>query len=440
MISSTVPLVKTLPIERPNPRSPEWLPDMECGRWYRLSGDHPDLGLSPTAQGTRFLRDCDPALDRRLNPARRPLELLRRMAGRTPLAPWSGRNGFASITECWNGAVLATRFGACGSLVVFGGGHNDYFGSDVHAFDLGTREWRRICDGYTQGTAHAYGTGACYPSGEYPDGSPLPPHTYGYVQYDPVGNDYLILKSNSELGPNVKAVATPHMLNLDSLAWRRGPQHPQAILNSGGFTTWDSKRRLLWGHSGDDGGGNAFIGFCPDGAGPDGTFGHWGPMYDNKFSGHASHNVMQIDPRRDIIVVGLHQDGGLHALDPSNPAARARPLRCAGETGRISECAAMEFAPNLDRLVYYSARDGASVYTIAAPDPGGNSNAWRGVWQWSRLDGDGPDPIEDAREGSRHADNWQHTFGRFRVASWDGIDVALLIRHIDSPVYALRLN
>jgi hypothetical protein len=31
-------------------------------------------------------------------------------------------------------------------------------------------------------------------------------------------------------------------------------------------------------------------------------------------------------------------------------------------------------------------------------------------------------------------------FGRFRVASWGGIDAALLIRHIDSPVHALRLN
>jgi hypothetical protein len=43
--------------------------------------------------------------------------------------------GFAAITGAWNGAVLASRFGDCGSLIVFGGGHNDYFGSDVHAFD-----------------------------------------------------------------------------------------------------------------------------------------------------------------------------------------------------------------------------------------------------------------------------------------------------------------
>jgi hypothetical protein len=32
--------------------------------------------------------------------------------------------GFTALTEAWNGAVLASRSGACGSLIVFGGGHN----------------------------------------------------------------------------------------------------------------------------------------------------------------------------------------------------------------------------------------------------------------------------------------------------------------------------
>jgi hypothetical protein len=54
----------------------------------------------------------------------------------------------------------ASRFGASGSMIVFGGGHNDYFGSDVHAFDLASREWRRISDGYIAGGERDYGTGA----------------------------------------------------------------------------------------------------------------------------------------------------------------------------------------------------------------------------------------------------------------------------------------
>ena len=178
------------------------------------------------------------------------------MLGREWLAPWSGRQGFSAITEAWNSAVYASRYGVSGSMIVFGGGHNDYFGSDVHAFDLERREWRRLMTGYVTGSSDEYGEDAVYPNAEYPDGSPLPPHTYDYVQYDEVGNNYLLLKGQIELGTRVKAVAIPHLFNLDSLNWKRGPEHPSAILNSGGFTTWDAKRRVLWGHSGDDGGGN----------------------------------------------------------------------------------------------------------------------------------------------------------------------------------------
>jgi hypothetical protein len=94
-------------------------------------------------------------------------------------------------------------------MVVFGGGHNDYFGSDVHAFDVAERRWRRLTTGYVIGSPDEYGDGAVYPHAAYPDGSPLPPHTYDYVQYDDAGNDLLLLKGQTELGRNVKAVPIP---------------------------------------------------------------------------------------------------------------------------------------------------------------------------------------------------------------------------------------
>ena len=70
-------------------------------------------------------------------------------------------------------------------MIIFGGGHNDYFSSDVHAFDLASRQWRRIADGDVRGGDNEYGAGARYPDSVYPNGSPLPPHTYDYAQYDP---------------------------------------------------------------------------------------------------------------------------------------------------------------------------------------------------------------------------------------------------------------
>ena len=419
---------------------PEWVGRMKTGCWYRISGDRPDLGLAPTARGTRYLQDTDPARDQRINPAMTAKEKLRRLLGRRPYAPWQGRCGFPALTEAWNGAVLATRFGASGSMIIFGGGHDDYFGSSVHAFDLATRQWSRVSDGYVNGSAKDYGAGAVYPNSVYPDGSPLPPHSYGYVQYDPAGNDFILLKGQIELGPHVQSVPIPHMFNLNNLQWRRGPKHPSARLGSGGWTAWDSKRRIVWGHSGDS--GNAFIGFSPDGDNGDGTFGSWTTLVPKKIRQHADHNTMAIEPVRDILIAMDHAAGRLLAIDPNEPSRDAIALISAGMIEKISPYAQLEYANNLARLIYYSANDGAAPYSIAAP----SATSWRNLvespWQWqSQINGaNGLDPIADAASISAHPINRDHVFGRFRVTSYDSIDLAILVRHTDSPVYAIRLS
>jgi hypothetical protein len=425
-----------------SPATPVWLERMSLDRWYAISGDRPDLGLAPTPPGTRYLVNSDPAREVHLNPARTLKERLRRMVGREPDSPWHGRAGFSAMTEAWNGAVHASRFGVSGSIIVFGGGHDDYFGSDVHAFDLASREWRRISDGYVAGADRDYGTGATYADSVYPDGSPLPPHTYGYIQYDPVGNDYLLLKGQTELGRFVKAVAIPHLFNLDTLRWRRGPKHPTAIFNSGGWTTWDASRRVLWGHSGDEGGGNAFVGFHPDGDNANATCGRWTAHFPNKLPGIAGHNAMQIDPLRDIIVVSVHARDALHALDPADPARQIVRLRSVGAKPLLQPFAALEYAPNIARLVYFSPMDDGIVYTIAPSSERASGGSALDEWRWqAHLPAPGTlRPIADAADHSRFGVNVSHVFGRFRMASFESIDVAVLVRHVDSPVYARRLN
>ena len=411
-------------------RLPEWATTMEPGHWYRISGDTPDLHLAPTPIGTRYLEDTDPAHDPALNPPKSLKERARRLAGRDWIAPWSGRVGFSSITEAWNGAVYASRFGDSGALIVFGGGHNDYFGSDVHAFDLARREWGLLTTGFVSGRPSEYGEGANYPDAVYPDNSPLPPHTYDYVQYDAAGNDFMLLKGQTELGPNVQAVAIPQLFNLDSLSWRQGPRHEIANLNSGGFTTWDAKRRLLWGHSGDDGGGNAFVAYNPDGENSDGSFGRWTEFEANKLPGEANHNAMQIHPIADSIFVSLHVRDTLGLIDPGKPGDPITPVTSRGLKPRIREFAALEYSSGTGSLVYYSAADGAVVYAID----------WDGEAHWRVLSASASlDPVVDAADRSRYHVNQCHTFGRFRIAHFDHIDLALLVRHVDSPVYAMRL-
>jgi hypothetical protein len=420
--------------------TPAWIEAMSLDRWYAISGDHPGLQLPATAPGTRYLIDTDPARDPALNPARTGKERLRRMLGREPKSPWHGAVGFSAITEAWNGAAYASRYGVSGSMIIFGGGHNDYFGSDVHAFDLASREWRRIADGYVCGDDDDYGAGARYPESVYPDGSPLPPHTYDYVQYDALGNDYILFKGQTELGPDVKAVAIPHLFNFDRLSWRHGPQHPTAILNSGGWTTWDESRRVIWGHSGDDGGGNAFIGFFPDGENANGSVGGWSDHFPSKLPGIANHNAMQIDPARDVIIVSVHAHGELYAIDPADPEREISRIKSAGCKPVLRPYAAMQYAPNLARLVYFSPLDDRVVYTIEGPHRRVDKFVTAWTWHAHEPAADTLRPIADAASRSRFPPNLSHTFGRFRIASFGAIDLALLVRHVDSPVYAMRLT
>ena len=410
--------------------APEWAADMKVGFWYRISGSAPDLGLPATPVRTRFLRDNDPAQDAELNPPRTHKERIRRVLGRPWLAPWSGRSGFCAITEAWNGAIYASGVGSSGSMVVFGGGHADYFGSDVHAFDLATREWSRLVDGFVAGEASDYGEGALYSKAVYPDGSPLPPHTYNYVQYDEATNQLLLAKGQLELGPHVKPVAIPQLLDLNDLTWRSGPRHPWAILGSGGFSTWDADRRLLWVHSGDSGRGDVFTAYCPDGTNTDGTLGSWVLSFPSKLPGEAEHNAMQIHPVADLIVVSMHASNGLGTVDPKAPGKSIVPLTSSGKKPRIREYAALEYSPKMAALIYFSAGDGAHVYAI----DGVREMNWRIITAPDSLD-----PIEDAATISRCEVNREHTFGRFRVAHFESLDLAILVRHVDSPVYCLRL-
>ena len=418
---------------------PSWVPEMIPGCWYQISGDRPDLDLTPTPSGTRYLQDNDPARDSKLNPAKTPKEYLRRLLGRRPHAPWQGHFGFPAVTEAWNGAVFASRFGESGSMIIFGGGHDDYFGSDVHAFDLATRQWSRISDGYISGNANEYGEGSVYPNAIYPNSSPLPPHTYGYVQYDPVGNDYLMFKGQTELGRNVKSTPIAHMFNLNSLTWRRGPKHPTALLDSGGWTTWDAKRRIMWGHSGENGKG--FIGFAPDGDNRDGTFGSWTVLYPKKIQA-ADHNAMAVDPVRDIIVVVAAATNALYGINPAEPEREIMRLASICDQPMISEYAALEYAPNLDRLIYYSAKDGPRIFSIAAPPGSTWPELIAGAWTWRSLlcDDNHLDPIAHAAAKSAYGVNRDHTFGRFRVATYGETDLAILVRHTDTPVYAIKLT
>jgi hypothetical protein len=78
----------------------------------------------------------------------------------------------AKITA-WSGAALDAEGNR---LLVWGGGHSDYAGNEVYAFDLNTLRWERLSEPSRPDKAK---------SPLYPDGQPRARHTYNYVEYVP---------------------------------------------------------------------------------------------------------------------------------------------------------------------------------------------------------------------------------------------------------------
>src|SRR2546428_5724544 len=97
--------------------TPTWVERMGLRRWFAISGDAPGLDLQPTAPGTRYLIDTDPARDSELNPARTPKERVRRILGREPKSPWHGVAGFSAIPEGWESSGYSSRYRPSGSMI-----------------------------------------------------------------------------------------------------------------------------------------------------------------------------------------------------------------------------------------------------------------------------------------------------------------------------------
>ena len=139
---------------------------------------------------------------------------------------------------------------------------------------------------------------------------------------------------------------------------------------------------------------------------------------------------MQIHPDADLILVSLHARDCLACIDPERPGDAIIPVESVGPKPHIQEYAALEYSTAIRSLVYFSARDRGMVHAINWDDEA----RWRALSEPSSLD-----PVSDAAAQSRHHVNRAHTFGRFRIAHFDDADIAILVRHVDSPVYAMRL-
>lgn len=363
--------------------APSWAQNLPSGTWTTISKN--------------TMADVDPANDPAVNT-------------RYPSDPaWNGNTGQAGVISAWGGGAFATRFGPKGSLIIWGGGHQDYYGNEVYAFDLSTQLWSRLSNPYPTPSFPVS-------RGIWPDGSPSVPHTYGFAGYHPGTNSFVSLITQSNNTPGHDTI--PVLFDLSARKWRIGPRNPSSGLVYGGWTVYDGSRDAWWGEGGDSGG--LFVHYKMNG---DGSAGAW-TNYPAKFG--ALYSRAAIDPVHDVLLVTLFQhDDSIRAVDLKNPQNGDVTLRQGGSVPSREGAHGWEWSQARQSFIYW--RKGANVHELKL-----TGSDWRtGVWTWSNL--------TSSANSVTPQDQPTGVFNRFRLVRYDDMELAVVVNSVNGPVYAYRL-
>lgn len=387
--------------------APEWVRQIAPGTWAEVS--------------LNTLADVDPAKDPEINP---------RFPGLPPWAPY----GQWPLLDAWNGGAFAQGYGQYGALILCGGGHADYYGNEVYAFDLDSRRWQRLTNPYPTPS---------FPieNGIWPDGTPSVSHTYDQVDYHPGTNSFVMMKTqfDNNGGNSSPLVAMFSLENLkpsDSNAgrnenrrnWRLSPLNTANFTQSGGWSAYDSKRDLFWAHGG--GGGGVMVSFDPKPAVSDGRF---GSFMNFPLRSGASLMSAAYDPVNDIVVFTTFRNApeviAVDLNDPSSGMPGNVKLAQSGTPPAREQAHGWEWSPARRAFVYH--RRGAEVFEFRQ-----QGNNWRiDPWRWTGLTAtsNSVTPLDARTTGSNGP------FSRFRIVSFDDAEIAITVTRVDGPVYAFRI-
>ena len=382
--------------------APDWVLALEPGTWAEV--------------GVNTLSDVDPAQDPAANPS-------------YPSAPpWRGAAGQKAVVNAWNGGAFAANLGRLGSLLTFGGGHNDYFGNEVYAFDLEKLRWSRVTDPFSAPRDTLTGF---YEHAEFADGSPLPPHTYDYVDYHPGTNSFVVLKGVQQLGVSggSSSGSPAHLLNFGDLKWRRSPPSA-APYGSSGWSAYDSLRDVFWINPPAYTPAAGFRFFDPNGANADGSVGRWseavGPRKQGGGDGMATY-----DPHNDIIVYTDFKKVPAKAfgVDLKRPGEPSVPLSLVGSPPQLDTGHGWEWSDLRQSFIYWPRTAGADVHELRL-----RGADWRrGPWAWSSLTSRDNAVVPQAMTAANGV------FSRFRVVRFSNAEIAVVVNRVDGPVYAFRV-
>lgn len=311
-----------------------------------------------------------------------------------PAAPVPGVVGVVAVMNAWSGGAYDTKRER---LLVWGGGHSDYSGNEIYAFDMNTLKWARV----NEPTVDVGGTES---SGVYPDGAPRSRHTYNSIQYVPLLDRFCGFGAAGLYPGGQVGTARTECFDFDDRRWTRMADAKTYGIAS--FSAVDPMTGAVWAGKG------TLTRFEP-------TANAWNARteYDNDIE-WTNYLTMETDPKRRLLIAA--GAGKLYKWNIANPDAeiRAVPLATTGGASVIGVGApGLAYDPVGERMVAWGG--GPDVYSL---DP--DAKAWT---RHARTGGATPTAPEP-----------NGTYGRFRYAP--AKNVFVLVNRVDQNVFVFRLT
>ena len=239
----------------------------------------------------------------------------------------------ANIVDAWNGAAVDAKRNR---LIVWGGGHNDYYGNEVYALELSTMSIKRIVDP-SPNTSQS----SC--SSALPDGTPVSRHTYGGLSY--IGHADRMFAVGGSMAPCGSADMSTWTYDFAGQKWQRLNTSPLGV-NFGFMAAYDAQTSTVFVKDRTD-----FYSYS---------------LENNRYTklNNATQDVSlyfsaALDTkRRKFVMVG---DGGVQVIDLATN--QMSTLATTNAPGVLSESSpGVGYDPVADRIVVWSG--GSSVYAL----------------------------------------------------------------------------
>ncbi|OYV76584.1 MAG: hypothetical protein B7Z66_07905, partial [Chromatiales bacterium 21-64-14] len=135
------------------------------------------------------------------------------------VAPLPYDSRVQNVIDAWSGGAFDTKRDR---LIVWGGGHGDYWGNEVYVFDVNTLKWQRLNDPYWPAKDFGWGVSATV----FPDGSPGSRHTYDGMVYLPVQDR--LWESGGSIWRSGNGVHDTEEFDFNTLKWQQMADAPHA--------------------------------------------------------------------------------------------------------------------------------------------------------------------------------------------------------------------